>query len=101
MGDEVAANGRDRPAAVTGRDGETCGLPGGRGAKNRPLARGAQAGQLRFGDRFLPDEAPGGPDQQFAAAEQSRGGRSEEHTSELQSLAYLVCRLLLEKKTRR
>src|SRR5205823_7424320 len=24
-------------------------------------------------------------------------GRSEEHTSELQSLAYLVCRLLLEK----
>src|SRR5205823_5042078 len=34
---------------------------------------------------------------------QRRGGlqrplRSEEHTSELQSLAYLVCRLLLEKK---
>src|SRR2546425_5125092 len=28
----------------------------------------------------------------------ARGGRSEEHTSELQSLAYLVCRLLLEKK---
>src|SRR2546425_10653260 len=28
-------------------------------------------------------------------------GRSEEHTSELQSLAYLVCRLLLEKKKRR
>src|SRR5687767_15104021 len=27
-----------------------------------------------------------------------RLGRSEEHTSELQSLAYLVCRLLLEKK---
>src|SRR5205823_14606175 len=27
-----------------------------------------------------------------------RIGRSEEHTSELQSLAYLVCRLLLEKK---
>src|SRR2546425_2756305 len=26
--------------------------------------------------------------------------RSEEHTSELQSLAYLVCRLLLEKKKR-
>src|SRR5687767_5651817 len=28
----------------------------------------------------------------------SNGTRSEEHTSELQSLAYLVCRLLLEKK---
>src|SRR2546425_5207552 len=27
-----------------------------------------------------------------------RMARSEEHTSELQSLAYLVCRLLLEKK---
>src|SRR3712207_8903318 len=27
-----------------------------------------------------------------------RGGRSEEHTSELQSRQYLVCRLLLEKK---
>src|SRR5205823_11694116 len=27
--------------------------------------------------------------------------RSEEHTSELQSLAYLVCRLLLEKKNQR
>src|SRR2546425_7656060 len=27
-----------------------------------------------------------------------RSKRSEEHTSELQSLAYLVCRLLLEKK---
>src|SRR2546425_8508703 len=28
----------------------------------------------------------------------SDSARSEEHTSELQSLAYLVCRLLLEKK---
>src|SRR2546425_6097614 len=32
---------------------------------------------------------------QFCSGQQ---GRSEEHTSELQSLAYLVCRLLLEKK---
>src|SRR2546425_8959863 len=30
-----------------------------------------------------------------------RQSRSEEHTSELQSLAYLVCRLLLEKKKKR
>src|SRR2546425_6228625 len=44
------------------------------------------------------------------ARARSRGGRgaqhphdrrSEEHTSELQSLAYLVCRLLLEKKKKR
>src|SRR5687767_15362697 len=32
-----------------------------------------------------------------AAGEQVLRLRSEEHTSELQSLAYLVCRLLLEK----
>src|SRR5205823_6377876 len=30
--------------------------------------------------------------------QEEAGRRSEEHTSELQSLAYLVCRLLLEKK---
>src|SRR2546425_3145737 len=30
----------------------------------------------------------------------NRRARSEEHTSELQSLAYLVCRLLLEKKNK-
>src|SRR5205823_14786540 len=30
-----------------------------------------------------------------------RDERSEEHTSELQSLAYLVCRLLLEKKKKK
>src|SRR2546425_7691746 len=34
------------------------------------------------------------PTRNFAGA----SSRSEEHTSELQSLAYLVCRLLLEKK---
>src|SRR2546425_5585166 len=32
---------------------------------------------------------------------QGTQSRSEEHTSELQSLAYLVCRLLLEKKKKR
>src|SRR3712207_7559852 len=33
-----------------------------------------------------------------AMTEAARTGRSEEHTSELQSRQYLVCRLLLEKK---
>src|SRR2546425_7778090 len=32
---------------------------------------------------------------------QANRERSEEHTSELQSLAYLVCRLLLEKKKKK
>src|SRR3989441_2563614 len=40
---------------------------------------GAAGGAVHEGQRRFPD-------------------RSEEHTSELQSLAYLVCRLLLEKK---
>src|SRR2546423_5914774 len=35
------------------------------------------------------------------ADRKSSAPRSEEHTSELQSLAYLVCRLLLEKKKKR
>src|SRR5687767_15370224 len=43
-----------------------------------------------------------GPHRRELRGVQSRGrrgrARSEEHTSELQSLAYLVCRLLLEKK---
>src|SRR3712207_8773844 len=47
------------------------------------------------------------PQQQQEKQEEERGrrddrpvaaGRSEEHTSELQSRQYLVCRLLLEKK---
>src|SRR2546425_6711957 len=38
-----------------------------------------------------PGKPPQGPPHEV-------GKRSEEHTSELQSLAYLVCRLLLEKK---
>src|SRR3712207_8688052 len=37
---------------------------------------------------------------QGGARERSLRQRSEEHTSELQSRQYLVCRLLLEKKTR-
>src|SRR5437899_2353371 len=35
---------------------------------------------------------------EFAAFVEDQGYRSEEHTSELQSLRHLVCRLLLEKK---
>src|SRR5437870_13851169 len=34
-------------------------------------------------------------------ASQNEKGRSEEHTSELQSRGHLVCRLLLEKKKKR
>src|SRR2546425_7419907 len=57
---------------------------------------GAGAGLRGAGNRceqpFTPEQAGQGD-----AAET----RSEEHTSELQSLAYLVCRLLLEKKKKK
>src|SRR2546425_7096746 len=38
---------------------------------------------------------------EFDHVRDKRDNRSEEHTSELQSLAYLVCRLLLEKKKKK
>src|SRR5438445_5965958 len=40
------------------------------------------------------------PDGAWTVGEVTRQARSEEHTSELQSRQYLVCRLLLEKKNR-
>src|SRR3989441_1981410 len=51
------------------------------------------------GERLLVDPALASPVEEAAVApfELERASRSEEHTSELQSLAYLVCRLLLEK----
>src|SRR3712207_8757279 len=39
-------------------------------------------------------------DEAETLARDAKAARSEEHTSELQSRQYLVCRLLLEKKTR-
>src|SRR2546425_5931840 len=41
------------------------------------------------------------PPGDLRAVLERQAGRSEEHTSELQSLAYLVCRLLLEKKKKK
>src|SRR2546425_6930747 len=62
------------------------------------LFRSDSAAERRRGDflarrrhRRQRGPRPGAPDVE----------RSEEHTSELQSLAYLVCRLLLEKKKKR
>src|SRR2546425_5833525 len=46
----------------------------------------------------VPSLARTGPAKSTSAIGSASRARSEEHTSELQSLAYLVCRLLLEKK---
>src|SRR2546421_4055588 len=66
---------------------------------------GGRAVHAGDGDRFaLPDLGPplalGAGVRRGAAAHRHRpdDGRSEEHTSELQSRSDLVCRLLLEKK---
>src|SRR5205823_7910316 len=56
-------------------------------------------GQHRGVDDLLPGGALLGHGALEAVGGEDVGERrSEEHTSELQSLAYLVCRLLLEKK---
>src|SRR5471030_3490687 len=47
-------------------------------------------------------ELPADPDRPLDDRRRHRGeARSEEHTSELQSLRHLVCRLLLEKKKKK
>src|SRR2546427_4002055 len=64
--------------------------------------------RVRRGDRlaFLAERAEQAPNDLALAVqgceppEQGHWGRSEEHTSELQSQSNLVCRLLLEKKKR-
>src|SRR2546425_6702861 len=58
-----------------------------------PAARRPDDRRDRFGRDGEPDAV-----QDVDVAEPGVEVRSEEHTSELQSLAYLVCRLLLEKK---
>src|SRR5437879_9322918 len=60
-----------------------------------------QCGQRDEARVHLEKVAQGRP--AIAAAESVRAqrGRSEEHTSELQSPMYLVCRLLLEKKKKK
>src|SRR3712207_8137836 len=63
-----------------------------------PLPRGQRTVVLEAVHQVVL-RAPG-PGVQQARAEVAREPRSEEHTSELQSRQYLVCRLLLEKKNR-
>src|SRR5438093_9914652 len=55
-------------------------------------------GELRFGFHDLVILRTAG---ELAAAKVPQRKRSEEHTSELQSLTNLVCRLLLEKKKKK
>src|SRR2546425_8526419 len=63
--------------------------PGAGSGVPEPLRRSLEVRRAGHRVRHAPDHA------------RSSQGRSEEHTSELQSLAYLVCRLLLEKKKKK
>src|SRR5437879_7480423 len=56
-----------------------------------------QVNGVYFWQVASPDELVGA-EADGLLAERFRGARSEEHTPELQSPMYLVCRLLLEKK---
>src|SRR5947209_11405354 len=60
----------------------------------RPHARGLVHGRRTSSDPRRASTASGDCDLRLHGC----GYRSEEHTSELQSRQYLVCRLLLEKK---
>src|SRR3712207_8955078 len=59
-------------------------------AAPRPATRAGRRGSTAAGPRSGRSTRP--------ARRRAAGRRSEEHTSELQSRQYLVCRLLLEKK---
>src|SRR2546423_8850088 len=73
---------------------------GGDGGRGRSVGglRGPPGGRRGRGVRAGRAEGDGGA--QDVPRLRVGTSRSEEHTSELQSLAYLVCRLLLEKKKR-
>src|SRR3712207_8480640 len=67
-----------------GFDGSSCGVMVAIGGQSGDIAQGVDTGhESRSGSSDALDK---------------QGARSEEHTSELQSRQYLVCRLLLEKK---
>src|SRR2546423_10949774 len=71
-----------------------------RSSSSRTRSRPSTRSRSTSGDRSSPSCPATGPSSPTRTARRwgRRPARSEEHTSELQSLAYLVCRLLLEKK---
>src|SRR3712207_7127011 len=69
-----------------------------RSAAGLVCAAGAPGPRRGRGRRGRPPSGPPTRRRTAAASGRPRRSRSEEHTSELQSRQYLVCRLLLEKK---
>src|SRR3712207_7082652 len=68
-----------------------------RGASLRTLRGAGYSPHQRAGSAYLAGTSADAAAQGAKSGSRSLGNRSEEHTSELQSRQYLVCRLLLEK----
>src|SRR5205814_9368438 len=68
------------------------------GARHSRRGPGQSGCQLRSGQLDSLRQSQSGGRHRTGFAVENQVGRSEEHTSELQSLRHLVCRLLLEKK---
>src|SRR2546422_7200879 len=69
-----------------------------RGRRQRCRPRGGHPGVRRGPDAATAPSAPRHRQRSSRRLSPDDAGRSEEHTSELQSRLHLVCRLLLEKK---
>src|SRR5205823_10239681 len=85
---------RSRPEATELRTNRTWCLAG-RFPVNRPCPATSAGSSTRRIERPTQPRPPSFLLLGAAPNSKNDGGRSEEHTSELQSLAYLVCRLLL------
>src|SRR3712207_7148363 len=69
-----------------------------RSAMDRARLRARGGSDVAVGPRSSGRQAPDCGADRLRGTHLASGTRSEEHTSELQSRQYLVCRLLLEKK---
>src|SRR2546422_5681101 len=90
---EVAARLRDRGVTVTGAE-----RPEDLADLLSAVERFEAAVEGHGGDLMVDDLRSPEPDDAHFVVPRRDHGRSEEHTSELQSRLHLVCRLLLEKK---
>src|SRR5436853_1550977 len=74
---------------------------GGAESAARVVGGAEQVGVMEAEARVAGGDGPAAPGDRLGVDVEALVARSEEHTSELQSLRHLVCRLLLEKKKQR
>src|SRR3712207_7374193 len=87
------------PYTTLFRSAGASGVPGGVGPVGEPgLVEEGVQGRVDLGEGGVGALAVGGAGVVLGALRGAGQQRSEEHTSELQSRQYLVCRLLLETK---